>query len=547
MSDFFKKYQSLILVIVSISIGFIIAYYNQNHKINIFSINNALIVAIVVIAVLVLVFSMFAGLKSKSDAKHALGLPVGSVRAIIALAVTVLFILTAVYFYQTVGGKEKLKLAENILTILGTLVVAVSAFYFSAKATQQGVDVATKVFANSNQFFGKTPVEAIQDAINKNKADWKKKYNCEDVKLGKKESDGDKFDMNCIVFIVAKKAEQSDTSVQIPKFISHTYQEKTYQIPTDIREKKEEKPVTLDVIENLIETHEDEWLKKFNADSVMAALKLEKGQTKKIPCLQFSVVNKQDQSQTQHEDIPDFIHVDGYKVPTDVLEEDMPTQDSSSIQLGDGIYREGTNSIGTLGLKVYKTDDDGNQTDYLLSCYHVFCSVELNNNQTTTFDPSSGQKGIFSERGDIKLGEVTQGYLDNYMDAALCKIDSNINLSPKIKSFTRSPKRGIRIISTDDVMNEISVFSHSYTENRKVTGKIVARKTNKWVTINGYDYYFKDVIPVTKISNHGDSGSAVLDSYGKVIGIVFASNDLKSYIIPISEILINFNLKIHHV
>ena len=84
------------------------------------------------VAVLVVIF-MRHGLANRD---YALALPDGSIRAIIALALIVLFAVLAVYLY--VGSADqtaKADLAKQLVTTLSTLIVALASFYFGSSTT----------------------------------------------------------------------------------------------------------------------------------------------------------------------------------------------------------------------------------------------------------------------------------------------------------------------------------------------------------------------------------------------------------------------------
>jgi IPT/TIG domain len=77
-----------------------------------------------------------------SDKTQALGLPEGSIRAVIALALIVLFAIVAFSLYGDLSkplpaGTERdrsaVDFAKQLLTLVGTLVTAVASFYFGAK------------------------------------------------------------------------------------------------------------------------------------------------------------------------------------------------------------------------------------------------------------------------------------------------------------------------------------------------------------------------------------------------------------------------------
>lgn len=97
------------------------------------------------IAFVVVAFSLF-GLINGAE---PLGLPEGSVRALIALLILVIFASMTVFFFGALKGTPKdvdnsaaFDLAKQVLTILGTLLTAISSFYFGSQAA---TSAATRV------------------------------------------------------------------------------------------------------------------------------------------------------------------------------------------------------------------------------------------------------------------------------------------------------------------------------------------------------------------------------------------------------------------
>ena len=104
------------------------------------------IVLLIVISLVTLTFSVL-GLASPTE---ALGLPDGSVRSIIALMLLVLFSIMGFFLYDTIAHgiqdptthafrevpEKAVDIAKQLITLLGTLVTAVAAFYFGTNAVQ---------------------------------------------------------------------------------------------------------------------------------------------------------------------------------------------------------------------------------------------------------------------------------------------------------------------------------------------------------------------------------------------------------------------------
>jgi hypothetical protein len=93
------------------------------------------------------------------DRAQALGLPDGSVRAIIALMLVVLFVTMTVFLVIRISGPTAnasvVDVAKQVLTILGTLVTAVSSFYFGSRSAADGAKAIAAATTGSSS--GTTP------------------------------------------------------------------------------------------------------------------------------------------------------------------------------------------------------------------------------------------------------------------------------------------------------------------------------------------------------------------------------------------------------
>lgn len=100
----------------------------------------------------VLLFIMAAGFTAlgMNDPKEALGLPKGSVRAMIALLLIIVWVILSVYLFAFLGtlptmpgpngttitaapNQDSVRLAQQLYSTLATLIVAVVGFYFGSK------------------------------------------------------------------------------------------------------------------------------------------------------------------------------------------------------------------------------------------------------------------------------------------------------------------------------------------------------------------------------------------------------------------------------
>lgn len=219
-------------------------------------------------------------------------------------------------------------------------------------------------------------------------------------------------------------------------------------------------------------------------------------------------------------------------------------------QLGLSCSRKGSKAMGTIGLKVFKNNDN---TPYLLSCYHVLCSTELNanlsvfNNTSLNADLSIVSPGTIDckEKPPEPIATVSEGMLNNHIDAALAKLNEDNLLENKFYDYN-GRVNGIISLTSNDVKIKRKVYLFGRTSGRK-KGVVI----DNYHGIVYFDDYPKDtlkdgemwnLILTSKISQKGDSGAAVVDSNNKIIGLLVGSNTKYSIVIPIRTIINKLNI-----
>ncbi len=124
----------VILALIIVGLIFALAFYPRPELIT------GLVIILGLGVLLVLLFILAAGFSSLdiADKSQAMGLPEGSIRAIIALFLIVVWIIMSIYLFSIVGGpssnSDAGKLAQQLFTTLSTLVVAVASFYFGSRS-----------------------------------------------------------------------------------------------------------------------------------------------------------------------------------------------------------------------------------------------------------------------------------------------------------------------------------------------------------------------------------------------------------------------------
>lgn len=505
--------------------------------------------------------------KSKGDATTALGMPNGSVRAIIALLVIVFFALSAIIFsYSNVNAE----LSKQVLTTLATLAIAVSSFYFGSKATEQGSKISQELFSQALSSTNPTaeivPSAIIEEAIKNNKEQWLITYNCIDIIPGKKVTQQVTNETNCIVFVVKEK---TDKSVAIPPTIPYTSANKTYTIPTDVQAQGDGSPtadnVTSDnipetVLAEAISKKFDEWKQAFDIVAVSVGKKQISGQTTDVNCLVFSPIQKLLQDDKLFTPIPPIIKfpsVDGkiYDIPTDVRATGSTIQASATPALlcdntvpkrpGCSTSRNQGNTTGTLGFVVYR-----NNVPHILSCYHVFCSPELNARKLN-FKSTVPTNEIICSPGKRDnpqgppLGKVIEGTLNAELDCALATIDDPlVMITERICNIDKAPVTPITVTQAH-VNAHFKVKSVGRTtgalegtiQQVSATCDINYKINNSLETVT-----LKGLISTNMRANSGDSGAPVVDNDNNAIGIIIATSSEFTYVLPIQRILAHFSI-----
>jgi len=104
-----------------------------------------------------------------NDKTEALGLPRGSIRAFIAIALILIFAIMSIYLYTAMstgkGTPASADLAKQLVTTVSTLVVAISAFYFGSNSVQTATDSIAKLRESSSIMIeGPSPLPKLSNA-----------------------------------------------------------------------------------------------------------------------------------------------------------------------------------------------------------------------------------------------------------------------------------------------------------------------------------------------------------------------------------------------
>jgi hypothetical protein len=138
----------LIGLAILILIGIGALSYFQLLKLEVVFIGMQIVLGVGILLVLLTIVTIVFARLDLADPKQALGLPEGTVRALMALILLLVFIICGLWLFYTVAfpptngtngtpiliTDDGARLAQQLITTIGTLVVAVAGFYFGTTA-----------------------------------------------------------------------------------------------------------------------------------------------------------------------------------------------------------------------------------------------------------------------------------------------------------------------------------------------------------------------------------------------------------------------------
>lgn len=331
-----------------------------------------------------------------------------------------------------------------------------------------------------------------------------------------------------------------------------------------------EAQVPMEVIREAIDRKFSEWKEVFDIVAVAAGKKMTKGEMTDTNCLVFSPVEKVKAGDQYYTPIPPdirFTSVNGrtYDIPTDVREEGSGIYASSRPKLlcdftvpkrpGCSVSRKvDISGSGTLGLKVWKEGKT-----YFLSCYHVLCAPELNDEQfdfsplnslgdTTVVSPSVEDGGATGNE-PLELGRVTEGCLNGQLDCAIALIENSASVTDRICKIDKPPLLPLTI-TDDHATHRYPVKSVGRTTGI-ISGAIqeaAARcEINYWIKGKWKTVSISGLVRTDQLTDGGDSGAPVVDEENNIVGIIIANSASFTYIVPIQRILSKFSVTLNQI
>jgi hypothetical protein len=241
--------------------------------------------------------------------------------------------------------------------------------------------------------------------------------------------------------------------------------------------------------------------------------------------------------------IPESVQIAGLDgaIPTDVEEIGKVVTEANTLRVRPAVpgYSVGHFNItaGTIGCVVRKTG--GAATLYILSNSHVLADEGTAAIGDTIIQPGDADGGASPADNLAELSEFVPfqydtGLFDNLVDAAIAKIKkaditSAIRLIGVPKGVSNVVRRGMKVQktgrTTDYTIGVIKDVNYRLTLDYKKPGGGTGAVG------------FADQVLCTRYTAGGDSGSAVLNLGGKVVGLHFAGSPSTSIFNRISNVL----------
>jgi hypothetical protein len=193
---------------------------------------------------------------------------------------------------------------------------------------------------------------------------------------------------------------------------------------------------------------------------------------------------------------------------------------------GDPIIQPGRYDGGTLADKIATLED---WVPLQMSAQESDCSLA----KSAAWVLNAAARAVGS---NSRLTAMSEQAAENKVDCALARPISFDLVQSSILNIG-TPK-GVRV-ATLGMQVQKTGRTTGYT-----TGQITQVDVTVQVDYQGTDVTFVDQVMATGMSSGGDSGSAILDMNGNVVGLLFAGSDVATLINPIQSVLSALNVQI---
>ena len=203
-----------------------------------------------------------------------------------------------------------------------------------------------------------------------------------------------------------------------------------------------------------------------------------------------------------------------------------PVQPGTSVGVADG-------SVGTICCIVEGVDGKR----YLLSADHVFEGDAGLMRGAVILQPGPLDGGQMSDQVARLSRAVTPRVgSETRASGALAEIDAGVEVNPEVLGFGEITGVATAVQPGDKVV----MFGRSGRAEAEI--RLIELDTRIWFPDGEVE--FTDLIAITPVSRPGDSGAPILTEDGRLVGMVFASSETETIVMPIQPVLDALNVKL---
>ncbi len=365
----------------------------------------------------------------------------------------------------------------------------------------------------------------------------------------------DQWWMGIIAFIFGAKATQSFFESKMAVANVQEAQETKDGTVTDNTKRDSRLPFAdVNIITEALKEKGKEWVESFPyVTGLSVRNKIKNGKETNNAALIFKVTKKVENM--NYGSIPVYLIYNSqsgvrYKILTDVVEEKITRGSSASIAknkmpfpLGNSISRQDDFTTGSIGLVVKKVNEPN--TDYIVSCYHVFCAPELADD-IRSFDGDGNTAPLMcaseEDDGTNLIAHVVKGELNIVSDFAIAKVKEGIKIENGGSTLKVTPK-GYGFVFPKNEGDALTLCGRTSGRSHGVITSHSASQTIHY--LNDKTEFIQGLIEVELFSDGGDSGAIVINSKNEVVGLLVGDSNEFSYVLPVEDYLTdnNFQLK----
>jgi hypothetical protein len=241
----------------------------------------------------------------------------------------------------------------------------------------------------------------------------------------------------------------------------------------------------------------------------------------------------------------------GYKVPIQIDNQSkfrptmaMYRDKNIPLVMGGTLENMVSGAVGTRGVKVLH-----GKKEAVLTCFHVGC-YNLMEEEIKTYDNRIINIRLPASKSSSEVpamyGRVIAGRVGGFYDYSLVSIPTSDKISGSLLKDA-APDSSYTSQEISALRKGAKFYSYGALTGKRSGTLMYVYPASSYTTIE-YDFIgdtrINGLLQTSKISEEGDSGGVVVDAYNKVVGIIIASSEDYSLVMPFFRLLNIHTLKL---